>query len=235
MSLNAKKIPMSGGGKRGPEQANIENGTYPARVVQILDMGLQPQRPFQGIEKPPAQMINLTYEFLDEFCVDEDGNEDTEKPRWLSETIPLYNLEVELAKSTKRYNALDPDCVHEGDFSQLINSCGMVTVTNSKAKNDKVYTNVVSVATMRAKEAAKAPELVNPPKVFLLDEPDLEVLGSLPQWLQDKIKENLQYEGSVLQKALEGGSPAPKSAPKPKAEKPKAEPKVEEEVDDEGW
>ena len=235
MSLNTKKIPMSGGGKRGPEQAPIENGTYPARVVQILDMGLQPQRAYEGNEKPPAQMINITYEFLDEFCVDEDGNEDTAKPRWLSEDFPLYNLGVELAKSTKRYNALDPDCVHDGDFSQLINSCGMVTVASKAAKNDKVYTNVISVATMRAKEAAKAPELVNPPKVFLMDEPNLEVLGSLPQWLQDKIKANLQFEGSALQKALEGGSPAPKSDPKPKAEKPKAAPKVEEEVDDEAW
>ena len=41
--------------------------------------------------------------------------------------------------------------------------------------------------------------------MFVLDDPDLEVFNSLPEWLRDKIKENLNYEGSALQK-LVGGS-----------------------------
>ena len=40
---------------------------------------------------------------------------------------------------------------------------------------DKVYTNVEGLSAMRSRDAAKAAELVNPPKVFTLDEPDMEV------------------------------------------------------------
>lgn len=227
LGLNAKKVAKgnTGGGQR---QEPIEAGTYPCRVVQVLDLGMQAQRPYQGQEKPPAHEIMVTYEFLDEFCLDKDGNEDEDKPRWLSETFPLRNLEQDLAKSTKRYKALDPDDVHDGDFTALVGSPCMVTVVNNPGKGanaDKVYTNIAGVSTMRPKEAKKAAELVNDPKVFVLDEPDLEVFGSLPEWLQDKVKGNLEYEGSELEKALEGGSQKPKK---------EEEPVVEEEEDDDG-
>jgi hypothetical protein len=216
MALNARKVPM-GGGKKGPQQEPIEPGTYPCRVVQIIDLGVQPQRDYQGEAKAPVHEIMLTYEFLDEFCLDEDGNPDEEKPRWLSETFPLRNLESDLAKSTKRYYALDPNEDFGGDFTQLVNIPCMVTVVQNagKGKNaGKVYTNVQGVSSMRSKEAARAPELVNEPKVFVLDEPDLTIFKSLPEWLQDKIKGNLNFEGSTLQEALE-------DAPEDEEEKPK--------------
>jgi len=232
MALNGKKVAF-GGGNKGPQQAAIEGGTYPARVVQVLDLGLQPQRPYQGEEKPPAHEIMITYEFLDEFCLDDDGNELEDKPRWLSETMPLRSLQSDLAKSTKRYNALDPNDDLDGDFLGLVNIPCMVTITatpDKKGKKDdngntKVYNNISVVSTMRPKEAAKAPELVNPSKTFELEEPDVEVLGSLPPWLQDKIKDNLEFAGSNLEAALNGG----------KVEKPKEEPKTEEAEDDGEW
>lgn len=206
MALNAKKVAHSGG-KSGPAQEPIDAGTYPIRLAQIIDLGLQPQRPYQGQEKPPAHEMMLTYELLDEFCVDEDGNEDTDKPRWLSETLPLRSLMAEKAKSTQRYYALDPteDC--EGDFTQLAGAAANASIVQNvgKGKNaGKVYNNIQALSPMRPKDAAKAPELKKDAKVFVLDEPDLEVFNSLPDWLQDKIKDNLEYNGSALQKALGG-------------------------------
>ena len=96
--LNAKR---AGGGsnKDFVEQELLEPGTYPVRVVQIIDLGVQPQRPFKGEQKPPVHQIQLTYEFVDEFLKDEDGNELEDKPRWLSESFPLYNLSSDRAKS----------------------------------------------------------------------------------------------------------------------------------------
>lgn len=234
MPLNARKVKtVSTGG--GSKQDPIEVGAYPARVVQVLDLGLQAQRPYQGKEKPPVHEIMLTYELTDEFCLDEDGNEDTEKPRWISENFPLHSLDADLAKSTKRYFSLDPDEVHGGDFTALIDTPCMVTVTQREV-GDKVYNNVGSVSGMRPKDAARCPELVNPPKVFLLDEPDLTIFGSLPQWMQDKIKGNLEYAGSALEKALAGGPAKPEAkeeeAPKKTAKK---KPVVEEDDDQEDW
>jgi len=229
MGLNAKKVAFSGG-NNGPKQEAIEAGTYPARVVQVLDLGLQPQRPYKGEEKPPAHEIQLTYEFVDEFCLDEDGKEMEDKPRWLSESMPFRSLESDLAKSTKRYHAIDPDGTFDGDFTLLVGATCMVTITckpNQKGE-DRNYVN--SVSFMRPKEAAKCPELVNPPKVFLLDEPDLEVLGSLPKWLQEKIESNLEYAGSALDAAQNGGGAKKEE---PKKEKPKKEePEAEDDSDD---
>lgn len=212
MGLNARKLPHSGGNKgSGVRQDAIEAGTYPIRVAQIIDLGLQPQRPYQGQEKPPAHEMLLTYELLDEFCLDEDGNEDTDKPRWLSETLPLRSLQAEKAKSTQRYYALDPNEEFDGDFSELVGAAANAAIVQNAGKGQhagKVFNNIQALSSMRPKDAAKAPELKNPPKVFLLDEPDVEVFNSLPDWLQDKIKSNLEYAGSVLEKALEGAPAA---------------------------
>lgn len=231
MALNAKKVGGNGGSNKNA-QAPIDAGTYPCRVVQVIDLGLQPQRPFKGEAKPPAHTIMLTYEFLDEFCLDEEGNEMSDKPRWLSETIPLRNLKSELATSTKRYKALDPEDDLDGDFLQLVGIPCMTTVSAREGSGQhagKVFNNIASVSTMRPKEAEKAPDLVNAGKCFQLDEPDLEVLGSLPEWLQDKIKENLEFSGSNLEKALAGGSPKKEE---PKSEK--AETVTDTEEDDGG-
>lgn len=205
MALNAKKIPHSGKSKFPPVEP-LEAGTYPARLVQVIDLGLQEQRPFKGEPKDPAYMIYTTYELSDEFMKDEEGNDIEDKPRWLSEDFPLYSLEADLAKSTKRYLALDAAQEAAGDWAKLVNTPAMITVIQKPSRKDpdKVHNNITAVSSMRPKEAAKAPPLVNPPKVFNLDEPDYEIFKSLPEWLQDRIKENLDYEGSALQKLVEG-------------------------------
>lgn len=219
MALNARKVKSQA---KGPEQEPMDEGTYPARVVQVIDFGVQPQRPFKGVPKAPAQTIYQTYEFLDEFCKDENGEDVEDKPRWLSEDFPLFSLEADLAKSTKRYYALDPDEKYGGDFLLLAGEPCMVTINQYESKG-KIRNGVSSVAAMRPKEAAKAPALVNPPKVFVIDAPDLEVFKSLPDWMQEKIKDSLEFEGSALDEALQGPV------------KPKAKPdrkKVEVEVED---
>lgn len=199
MGLNIKNTGNSG--KNRVEQKNIEPGTYPARLVQIIDMGLQAQRPFQGKDKPPAQEIQLTYELVDEFMKDEDGKDIPDKPRWISETLPFFGLHADKAKSTQRYNAIDPNGDLNGDFAAAIGFPINVTIVNN-AKGDKVYDNIATISAMRPKDAANCPPLVNEPKVFDLDNPDVNVFNKFPAWIQDDIKKNLNYEGSKLQTLL---------------------------------
>lgn len=201
MSLNASEVPASGGGKKADP---IESGNYLARSVQVLDMGLQEQRPYQGQEKPPAHEIMLTYELGTEFMKDEEGNDDKEKPRFISETFPLRSLTQDLAKSTKRAAILDPTGVLKGDFSKMVNApCTLTIVQNPNKKDPTIIYNNIGNVTPPMK-GFPVPELVNPPKVFDLDAPDLEVFNSLPEWVQTKIKGNLNFNGSVLQRALAG-------------------------------
>lgn len=216
--LNARKA--GGGNSNTPriEQPVLEAGGYPGRLAQVIDLGVQPQRPFKGEEKPPVHQIMITLELVDAFCVDEDGNEDEDKPRWMSEDFPLYNLQSERAKSTKRYYAFDPkeDC--EGDWSQLlgfpVNVMVGTYIPKSGPNEGKERNKIQDLTAMRPRDAEKCEELKNPAKMFSLEEPDMEVFGSLPEWLQEKIKANLEYKGSALEELLEGGGEKPKAKKK---------------------
>lgn len=203
MALNGNKIP----GKKFDRPDPLEPGSYPARIVQIIGLGLQEQRPFKGEEKDPAYELYVTYECLDEFLKDKDTGEELEdKPRWISETFPLYSLSSDKANSTKRYYAIDPEEAHGGDWGKLAESPVVITVVHNKVTSGKyagrVFENIAGVSSMRPKDAAKAAPLKNPAKVFDADEPDMGVFLSLPEWLQTKIKENLNYEGSKLEALL---------------------------------
>lgn len=217
MALRAPEKNTSSNFKK---QDALEPGTYPARVVRVVDNGLQPQRPYKGEEKAPAYTITVTYELVDVFMQDEDGNDIEDKPRWISEEFPLNAMSADLAKSTKRMKAIDPENDIEGDWSQTLSSPCMVTVGNYVSKkNGQTYDQVTNVTTCRARDAQRMPELKNEAKFFDLGDPDIEFFNSLPKWIQEKIQGNLEYAGSALERALGGEAPAKKKeAPKKEAE-----------------
>lgn len=218
MALNAAKV--QGNNKDRIAQPDLEAGAYPARLVQVVDFGLQAQRPYQGKDKPPANEICLVYEMSDVFMVDEDGNELPDKPRWVSETIPIHNLAADKAKSTQRYLALDPQKKFGGDFSKLVGTPVNITIVINQ-KDDKKYINIAGITAMRAKDADKCPPLVNDARVFDLDDPNLEVFKTFAEWIQNKIKGNLNYQGSKLQALLEGKvKDAPPPPPPQEDDKP---------------
>ncbi len=209
--LNANQSKNAGGSGPGLAAPKLEPATYPARLVVVADLGLQPQRPWQGEEKPPAYEILTTYELVDEFMEDEDGEPILDKPRWLSESFPLYSLSSERAKSTVRYNSLDPSGMHRGDWGKIINIPCLVTTVNNpgKGKNaGKVFVNITNVAAMRTKDHGDVPVLVNRPVIFDMDAPDVEEFDALPQWVQDKIKGGLEYAGSPLHTLLKEATPS---------------------------
>lgn len=223
MSMNLNNV--AGGGKKFGKQPNLTPGTYPGRVVQVIALGLQPQRPFKGQDKPPAYELSITYELVDEFMKDEEGNDMEGKPRWVSESFPLRNLQAENAKSTARYNVFDPDGTKfGGDISKIINQPCNVTIINNK-NGDKVYDNVANVSAMRARDAEKCPELKNPPVVFDIENPDAEVFKKFPKWLQEKIVGNLEFQGSKLQAIVQN---LPKEVDNTPKEQVKAESQAEQ-------
>lgn len=195
-------------------QPDVDPDVYPSYVAQVIDLGVQPQRAFEGVEKKPIQMLMVTYELADVYMVDENGDELEDKPRWVSEEFPLHGLFAENARSTKRYLAIDAQQVFEGNFGGLVGQACNVTTVNKVSKG-KTYLNVGNVSPISAKKAAAMPEMKNPTKVFDLSEPDLDVFKALPKWIQEKIQGNLNYNGSKLQELLGGDAPAPKEKEKP--------------------
>lgn len=238
MAINAKQAPR--GGKVIPA---MEAGTYPSRIVIIADMGLQPQQ-FKGEQKEPKRELSVTYEHVDEFLQDDDGNDLKDKPRWNSERFAFSNLDNDKAKSTKRYLALDPKVVHGGDWKHFL---GMpVSVSLAKEdKPDKSYNKVMAVSLMRPKEADALPELVNEALYFDMDEPDITVFWKLPAFMRKRIQESLRYKGSELEQLIkdnpepkkeatkgEGANGEANRKPAPPKQKAKAKDALKEELDD---
>lgn len=218
MSLNVKNAPMSGSKfKTEP----LTPASYPARLVQAVELGLQPQS-YNGEEKQPMYEGYFTFEFSDEFMKDEDGQDIPDKPRWLSIRFPIHNLKAEKAKSTAFYKALDPAEKADGDFFALLGNPALVTVINNpgKGKNaGKVFDNIAGLTAMRPKDAEKLPPLVNKPVAFSLDSPDLEVFKKLPSFIQAVITSNLEFAGSKLEVLMkEAGEATPPKNQSVKAE-----------------
>ena len=95
MAINASKVKTA---SNRIEQPNLEPGPYPARLVQIIDLGLQPQRPYKGVEKPPAHELMVTYELSDAFMIDKDGNDLEDNLSRLLSTIETISFKLILAK-----------------------------------------------------------------------------------------------------------------------------------------
>lgn len=203
----------------------MEPGSAPARLVQVIDLGLQPDM-YKGVEQAPKQRLLFTYEFPYEFMLDDDGQELKDKPRWLSEDMPWYNLNATKAKSTERYNAFDPAGAFDGDLEKCLGAPVMVTIIHNpgKGKNaGKVFENIDNVSAMQSKMAANLPQLVNAPRIFSLEEPDMDIFMALPKFIQDRITSNLEFAGSKLEKLI--GATNKESTPPKKA--------LKEELDDE--
>lgn len=206
MALNASEKKSTKTSSRVP-QPNIEVGGHAARLVQVIDLGLQPQKPYKGTVKEPVDMLYVTYELSHVFMLNEKGEEEPTRPRWISEDFAFYNLKADKAKSTERYNALDPKGLYKGNWPELLGApCNVLVVHNPR--DGKVYDNVGNVSPATKLPGYVQPELQNPPVFFDLSEPNLEVFAKLPEFLQTRIKSNLNYQGSKLQ-ALLGETNAP--------------------------
>lgn len=199
--LNASAV-----GGSGMTKTLLDAGVYPGRLVGVIDLGMQVQRPYKDEVKPPQYEIMTTYEFSDEFMQDEEGEDLLDKPRWLSETFAFFNLGATKAKSTARYLALDPETKHEGRWKDLLGTpCNITVIINEGrgANVGKKYNNIAGISTMRPKDVGGTAPLVNPTRVFDLDEPDVDLFKSLPEWIREKIISNLEFKGSLLDGLLE--------------------------------
>lgn len=237
MSLKAKRVKQTN--NSGMSNPVLEPDSYPARLVQVIDMGKRAS--FFDAEKINHE-INLTYELVSEFMLDDKGNPVEDKPLWLSEVINMVDMPDHMTaaeiyadqfkskgKLVQRCKTFDPKGELDFDLTEFVGKPCSVTVVNYKKKDDTLGMKVGAVTGLT--KGMVIAELVNPPKVFALDEPDMEIFGSLPEWFQEKIKENIEFKGSPLESALAGGTPDPKPKNKPAK---KAEPVMEDDSEDEG-
>ena len=157
-------------------QSRIGEGTFPARIVQIIDLGTQEDE-WKG-EVKHINKLWITFELPTETMVI-DGEE---KPRWLgSEFTKSTN---EKARLTKVINAADKEA---SSFEDLLDKPLLVEVGTTSGGKDKWIGASALPRGMAVAEAA------NPIRYFDMDAPNEDVLNALPDFLQEKIRSAPEY------------------------------------------
>lgn len=185
-------IGKSSGGSQ--DFGRIEDGTYVARLVQVIDLGQQEITDWKTKEfKGYGHRLWIVFEFPTE-KITINGEE---RPRWQGREYALSFHEK--SGLTKLVNALDPQGKAK-TLPELLGSPAMVTIGSTSGNNAKIE-NVVSLP-----KGFQVDDLENPAKALDLSEPDLEVFESLPDWLKEKITSSKDFEKTRLAELLtEGG------------------------------
>lgn len=188
MSLNVAQKPKANLGR-------VENGTYPARPVQIIDLGQQVQTDFQTGEPKTYDDGNIVVKpevFINfEFPTERVTVNDEDRPRWTGKQYVLSAHEK--AALTQLMTAAAPGSTNVSD---ALGKPVTVTIGSTSGGNAKI-TNVAPIM-----KGMTVPELENPTAVFDFDEPDMEVFNKLPEWIRNRIQTAENFSGSSLSKLI---------------------------------
>jgi hypothetical protein len=235
MTFNINDVKPTNRSKEYPDYGYLETGSYVARVVQVIGIGVHERPPYKGQQKPPAPFLRVTFELPYETIDRQLDDGTTEKqPRWLSKEFVFSG--AELSTCAKWLNKLDPNNELKGDWSATLGREVQLYVTATQGKKDptKYYNDVKDI--MAVPKGMVVPEIFNEEKLMIFSPRDgspesVAKFDSMPKWLQDKITNALDFQGSPLSLALSG---------KPDVNSPPTSPEPEVEVtpsstDDDPW
>lgn len=182
MTLELNK--MTSGKTKAPR---IDEGTYMARIASIIDLGIQPQTDWQtGEATDPKPRALFTWELPTETIeiTNEDGDVE-DKPRWMSKEYTLSNYEM--SNLYKLMVALGRKSIDRLD--ELLDTECMVTIGSTINGNAKI------VAVVPSPKGMPIPALANEAKFFDFDSPSEELFITQPDWIKEKIKDAVNYDG----------------------------------------
>lgn len=179
----------------------VPEGNHTARCYRVIDLGTQDVE-FQGEAKQMHKVL-IGWELNGEADDGSPLTTDDNKPLTVSKQYTLSlskkaNLRADL--ESWRGKAFSDEELLGFDISQLLGVYCMVTVKHDK-KGDKTYTNVASVSRWPAalKNAKFKP--FNETQQFDVDNPDMAMFETFPEWLQEKIQGCLEWNEPEVETA----------------------------------
>lgn len=184
-------------------------GNHIGRCYQMIDLGTQTSKGGQFAGNV-ARKIYVTWEVLGD---DADGQPMTvdingkKMPLTISKeyTLSMHEkstLRKELA--AWRGKAFTDEEAKVFDITKLVGAYCMVNVTH-KESNGKEYANVAGLSPLPAALKNSKPAGVHAPVIFEIENPDMNIFESLPEWIQNKIREAPEWE-NAHQMETEGAS-----------------------------
>lgn len=189
--------------KDNPPKAKVKDnpvkGAHNARVVGVTDLGIQPEREWQGKTIEAAHKVEITFELPKSLTLDG-------RPHWVSKIVPVNfnisdsdpNFTSAMMKIVLAVNPSEEIMDHE-ILNRIITRVCQVTIGHNK----KGYATVDAVTGVPAD--TYVPDLVNPSFIFDWDTASKEDFAALRSPLTRKrIQEADNYATSQLRARVDG-------------------------------
>ena len=199
MSLNLNSQPAQNASKNF-DRPLAKAGVQPARVAEVIELGLQARPAFKGKEKSPARQVIVNHELVTD-TYEVEGKK-------YNQRIALKPFNIVSRKSEMYGNSaiagyltsVDPKDNTKGDLAALANLPCLATVVHVDGMGKhagKKFANITTV--MQPPEGYPVPPLNEPATVFSWDNPTPEAWALIPTFIQEKIKTALDYKGSKVE------------------------------------
>lgn len=188
MSLKAKRKPAN-------NIPPLDGGTYMSVCVGVIDLGEQ----YRQFDKQKLGKYAEECMFIFEIPSERVQVDGEDKPRWLSSkryTVSLHERSAlyQMLTSWRGKALSDAELDPAGDGFDLMQMAGqgaMLSVSVAE-KDDGSLKNKIEAVTGFPKGIAP-PQPESEILVFDADDPDMEVFGKLPEWIQDVIRKSTQF------------------------------------------
>lgn len=188
MSLKAKRKPAN-------NIPPLDGGTYMSVCVGVIDLGEQ----YRQFDKQKQGKYAEECMFIFEIPSERVQVDEEDKPRWLSSkryTVSLHERSAlyQMLTSWRGKALSDAELDPAGDGFDLMQMAGqgaMLSVSVAE-KDDGSLKNKIEAVTGFPKGIAP-PQPESEILVFDADDPDMEVFGKLPEWIQDVIRKSTQF------------------------------------------
>ncbi|MGI0010131.1 MAG: phage replication initiation protein, NGO0469 family [Nitrosopumilaceae archaeon] len=198
MSLNLNDAPANS--NKSIDRALPKAGSQPARIAQVIDLGVQPRPAFKGKEKSPVHQVFINFELVNdeyEFEGKKIKHRIGPKPfNVVSKSSEMYDNSA-IAKFLK---AIDPNDSIKGSLPELLDKPCLATIVHNEGMGKyagRKFANLTQV--MLAPEGFPIGGLSTPAVVFSFDNPTEDAWKAMPDFLKNKIKTALNYRGSKVE------------------------------------
>lgn len=175
----------------GKEFEIVPAGNYIARCYSMIQLGTHKSE-YQGQMKT-RERVRITWELPTELR--EDGKPFVIGAEYTLSLSEMGNLRSML--ESWRGRAFNPDELEAFDIVKVLEVPCMINVIHSKSKDgSKTYANIATVSPLP--KLMICPKQVNPTVVVTTEDFwNKELMETLPEFIQKKIKESMEYNGEV--------------------------------------
>lgn len=171
------------------DYGRVEDGTYPARIVQLINLGRQVKtnwktgevETYEDSGQPVVQpKVWITSELPTE-TIDYDGED---APRWYSKEVTISAHEKAALPQIMAACGVD-----SGDITDMLGQPHLVTIGTTQSGKAKI------TGYSKPMKGMEVPDIHNKEKMLVFDpyEPDMDIWDTLPRFIREKIESAVDY------------------------------------------